>query len=203
MNNNNNDNNRLNSDRLYVIAGIDYSITSPALWTGNTGYALTSSSKRQGNYNLNPYDPNPNNLNPYSIHIDAYPKYKTDTDRHRYLADWALDILTTNQVTHVILEGYSYGSKGRSVFQIGEATGCLKQALRNAHINCEIVTPTQVKKHATGSGGADKRRMIGAFADATGIDLFDVLGVNPSAKTIGAPVTDLVDAYWVSQMPVW
>lgn len=60
----------------------------------------------------------------------------------------------------VVLEGYSFGSKGRAIFQTGELGGVLRVLIHEAGKRLIEVAPTQVKKFACGSGGAKKENMI-------------------------------------------
>ena len=68
------------------------------------------------------------------------------------------------QITHICYEGYSYGSKFRRE-ELGELGCALKLALATQfpmHLERRIhaVAPTTVKKFVTGSGRADKDKMM-------------------------------------------
>jgi Holliday junction resolvasome RuvABC endonuclease subunit len=94
----------------------------------------------------------------------------------------------------VAIEGYAYGAQGR-VFHIAENTGILKYKLYEASIPLEVVTPSHVKKLASGKGNADKTMMYESFLKETGIKLKDT--ISPNKKDIGNPVSDIVDAYYI------
>lgn len=70
--------------------------------------------------------------------------------------------------TVVILEGYSYGSKGRAVFNIGELGGVLRLAFHRARIGWLVVPPTVMKKYVTGSGTASKAKVVSSLASRMG-----------------------------------
>ena len=56
----------------------------------------------------------------------------------------------------VLIEGYSYGSKGRAVINIGELGGVVRLMLYERQLTYLEVPPTVVKKLATGKGNASK-----------------------------------------------
>ena len=58
----------------------------------------------------------------------------------------------------VALEDYAFAAKGR-VFHIAENTGILKYKLFQQGIPLETISPSAVKKNATGKGNADKEMM--------------------------------------------
>ena len=62
----------------------------------------------------------------------------------------------------VVLEGYSYGSQGRAVFDIGELGGCVRLLLYRLHVPCAVVPPATLKKYATGRGNCGKDEMVAA-----------------------------------------
>lgn len=61
-----------------------------------------------------------------------------------------------------VLEGYSFGSKGSSVFQIAELGGIVRWELRGRGLTIVEVPPSCLKKYATGRGNAGKDEMIAA-----------------------------------------
>lgn len=60
----------------------------------------------------------------------------------------------------ICIEGFSYGSKGRGIsFQFGLGHS-IRNALFQAGIDYNLVTPGQLKKFATGKGNTSKDNMI-------------------------------------------
>lgn len=62
----------------------------------------------------------------------------------------------------VVIEGYSFGSKGRSVFDVAELGGCVRFLLHRLGIPWVDVPPSTLKKYATGKGNSPKDAMIAA-----------------------------------------
>jgi crossover junction endodeoxyribonuclease RuvC len=62
----------------------------------------------------------------------------------------------------VVLEGYSFGSKGRAVINLGELGGVIRLALRDRGTPYVEVPPANVKKYATGRGNAPKEEVLAA-----------------------------------------
>jgi crossover junction endodeoxyribonuclease RuvC len=64
----------------------------------------------------------------------------------------------------VVIEGYSFGSKGAGVFQTAELGGVLRVMIREQGKWMVEVAPTQLKKFATGKGNAKKEEVkLGAY----------------------------------------
>jgi hypothetical protein len=85
------------------------------------------------------------------------------------------------------------GAKGR-VFHLGENCGLLKHNLWKHGLNFTLVSPTALKKHATGKGNADKCAMISAFHHKTGIDLASLMDIG----NCGSPLSDVVDSWFLA-----
>jgi Holliday junction resolvasome RuvABC endonuclease subunit len=175
---------------MSVIAGIDYSMTSPAVcihdgeeWSVNncTFYYLTPKNK-------------------FLIHTEQvrgtlYEEYETQQQRFDNLSNWALKIINTHGTMKVGLEGYSYGSTGSRLFEIGENTGLLKHKMWTSAVDFEVYAPTSVKKFACGKGNANKEKIWEAFIEETQLNLFHLIG-----QEVGKnwnPVSDMVDAYYM------
>ena len=58
-----------------------------------------------------------------------------------------------------------------------------------------VVSPTHVKKLATGKGNANKQAKLDAFFAETGMNLKGLM--TPDKKEISSPVTDIVDSYYI------
>lgn len=177
---------------MTTIAGIDYSLTSPAICICNESeqfhisnclfFFLTTTKK-------------------YEISKDRYrgilfPEYESDVERYNNISTWTLTLLDHYQVEHVFIEGYSMGSKGR-VFNIAENTGLLKYKLWLQDYNTHVYAPTQIKKFATGKGNANKELMQTEFISETGYNLKQMF--NQSEKQWN-PSSDVIDAYWITKL---
>lgn len=70
----------------------------------------------------------------------------------------------------VIVEGYSYGSRGSAVYNIAELGGVVRLALWRAGITYVEVAPGALKKFTTGKGNASKDEMIAGAIRRWGFD---------------------------------
>ena len=174
-----------------IIAGIDYSMTSPCICVHDgsntfdfescTFFYLAKQTKLVGTIRKN-------------IFGTEYPSYKSDIERYLKISKWSMGILQDYDVTDVCLENYAFGGSG-AVFNIGENTGILKLGIHLSNMTLDTVAPTQVKKFATGSGRADKEKMHESFKEENSVDLQHM--ISPNRKNIGNPVSDIVDAYYI------
>ena len=170
-------------------AGVDYSMTSPAVcvfegdefdFSGCRIYYYTDKAKyavQKLGFQLRG-------------HLAKPPK--EPMARYEYISGWSLPPLLS--ADDIMLEDYAYGAKGQ-VFNIGENTGILKYRLWTHKKKYDTVAPTQVKKFATGKGNAKKEEMHEAFTKETGINLMAIY--NSTSKNIINPVSDIVDAYYI------
>jgi Holliday junction resolvasome RuvABC endonuclease subunit len=187
------------------IAGIDYSLTSPAICIYSEGsdgghfdfdrcvfHYLSNSKKQQSNAagsGIAGLSPEP------------YPEWKTEEERHAKLADWAYNII--QGCTEVYLEGYAFATVGKShVRSVAENTGLLKNKLWKMKLPFKTYPPTVIKKYATGKGNANKDLMYESFVQEllTPPDLKEIL--TPKSKKIISPVSDIVDSYFIAKCGV-
>lgn len=85
-------------------------------------------------------------------------KIKTDPQRMIDLTEQVLSHLKKDDI--IAIEGFSYGSRGKGMsFQFGYGYS-VQIALYTNDYDYLIVTPSQVKKYATGKGNASKDNMI-------------------------------------------
>ena len=85
-------------------------------------------------------------------------KFKEDPQRMIDLTEQVLTHLKKDDI--IAVEGFSYGSRGRGVaFQYGYGYSVQISLYKN-DFNYLVVTPSQVKKFATGLGNANKESMI-------------------------------------------
>lgn len=169
-----------------IIAGIDYSMTSPAIAVYDTAKPLVFQNIQLFNLNkTKKYQGVHGN-----ILIEGFFEHDSPEDRYRQIAHWAISILQKNQVKSAVLEGYSMGSSSGLVFNIAENTSVLKQLMSLAGIVFTTPAPTAVKKEFCGKGNAQKDVMCDEFAQRFGVSINHILGCVPYKS----PENDLVDA---------
>lgn len=123
--------------------------------------------------------------------------WKNDVDRYIKNAAPLISRIERRFVVEGAIEGYAYGATGK-VFQIGENAGCLKTLLYTRLLLAfDSVAPTIIKRYATGSGRADKTQMHEAFLSETGINLLNRFSPKGKKKKIDSPISDIVDAYYI------
>jgi len=176
-----------------IIAGIDYSMTSPAICVheGNewsidncTFYYIVHRDKHL--------------VVTEQLKGSLYKSWEVPEERFNNLAAWSLDVLNEHRVTSVSLEGYAYGAGSKGlVFQIGENTGALKQKIWEANIPVTVTPPTVIKKFATEKGNSNKEKMWDAFIEETNYNIFNILGIEE--KKNWSPVSDIVDSYYLAK----
>ena len=183
------------------IAGIDYSLTSPAICVykdENGGHFdfdrcvfhyLSNNEKQQqlaartGLKNLR---------------VDSYPEWQSEEERHEKLATWAYNIVQGCE--EVFLEGYAFATSVQAgVRSMAENTGLLKHKMWKNKLKFQTYPPTVIKKFATGKGNSNKEKMYEAFVDEllTPPDLKEQL--TPKAKKIINPISDIVDSYFIAK----
>ena len=167
-----------------MYAGIDYSMTCPAITVGSTKkfincktFFYTSSKKFEDKYSSNIYG------------VLAFP-YESEMERFDNIAQWAMAILKKFKVTEACLEGYAMGAKGK-VFNIAENTALLKYQMWKHGIEYYIPSPMTVKKDFSGKGNSNKEAMHNAFIEKTSIDITQIINV----KAEKSPISDIVDSY--------
>lgn len=62
--------------------------------------------------------------------------------------------------TRVFIEGYSFGSRGRSIISLGELGGIVRYVLAEMGLKPVEIAPKSLKKITTGNGNADKVIML-------------------------------------------
>ena len=182
------------------IAGIDYSLTSPAICVWKE-----TNDNRQFNFDMCDvyYLENEQRLKRatkheiLNLHADPYPEWETEEQRHDLLSDWAMSIVSGCQV---FIEGYAFATSGKShVRSVAENSGLLKHKMYKAKQAFTSVPPSVIKKYATGKGNANKELMYEAFTAEllTPSDLKTRL--TPKSKKLRSPVSDIVDAYFIAK----
>jgi len=167
-----------------IIAGIDYSMSCPSLCIFDTELDFTF----QNCHFYYLIDKKTKIIEEGNIHGEYYSKDSENVKRFDHISDWAITILKNQKVTHVYLEGYSMGSRGR-VFHIAENTGVLKQKIYKEGITCEVVPPSTWKKEVVGKGNADKQHVY----ESMNVDLKPIF----KSKSITSPINDIADSYFI------
>lgn len=170
-----------------MIAGMDWSMVCPAIciydpkkpltFENCTFYFLTDKVKFNKSFG--------------NIHGFIAQEYSSEQERFDNISEWAMTILKKNKVREACLEGYSMGSKGK-VFNIAENIGLLKHKMWKDGIEFVTPAPTQVKKHFTTKGNANKDLMYAALTEKNpSVKLAELL----NCKTSDSPISDIVDSY--------
>ncbi len=186
---------------MMLLAGIDYSLTSPAvcLFDGEPDEWSVDRCEFHFFSKTKKYASIDEFMKPGKIRVKGHP-YSTDHEgdnendcgRYDALSDWVLGLV--DKCSGVALEDYAFAATGK-VFHIAENGGILKWKLWYSDIPCVLVEPTVVKKFGEGRGNAKKLDMHEAFKKETGIDLWKK--ITPNKKDVGNPTTDMVDAYYI------
>jgi Holliday junction resolvasome RuvABC endonuclease subunit len=181
-----------------IVAGIDYSIRCPAICVIQSESTLLSVFRPFSEchfYYLSSI--NSHVIQTENIHGNNLVFSASQPDRFQSIAEWALMVLKHYPVNSVGIEGYAFGARGRSLFDLAENTGLLKYVLYENAIPYDIHAPTKVKRFGTGVGNADKDYMALAFEERTGVNLNSMFG-RKKDRGSKSPVNDLVDAYFIA-----
>lgn len=175
-----------------IIAGIDYSYTSPAICVYDTSrplefhnlsfYNINALKKTAGLYGIGA-----------NIRIDTFPDYRSQEERFRNICNWASSVLIAHGVDEACIEGYSFGASAGLVFNIAENASLIKQFMDMRGIPFTTPTPSQVKKNHTGKGNSKKDVMVEKFHEIFPVKMHELLNIKEMAK----PIDDLVDSYAV------
>lgn len=172
-----------------IVAGLDYSMTSPAICLYDDAVGEMTFANCQLYYltQTKKYDVTVKNT------VGKFFEYKDDMSRYDTISSFFIDRILERDVQHVFIEGYSMGSKGKT-FHIAENTGVLKYGLWRMGVDCVSVPPTVIKKFATGKGNSDKQKMQDAFMAENSIDLKFEFKMTEKQWN---PSSDIIDAYWI------
>lgn len=141
------------------VVGLDLSLTATGICTGAVG------SPHPAEYSASTVDPGT----------------RPDPARMAFIRDQVLwhtgDARTGGAVVDLVLvEGFSFASKGNALYQIGGLGWIIRLALTEAKVPWVLVTPSQLKLYATGKGsgkGTDKIAMGVAAMERAGVRFED------------------------------
>ena len=183
-----------------TIAGIDYSLTSPAICIyeeesdgGEFDFdkcVFHYLSRTKGRVAAG------DGLN--NLKESPYPEWESEEERHEKLSSWTMSLI--KGCDEVFIEGYAFATSAQAgVRSIAENTGLLKNKMWLGRIPFKNYPPAVIKKFATGKGNANKELMYEAFVSEilTPTDLKERL--TPRATKITNPVSDIVDSYFITK----
>jgi len=178
------------------IAGIDYSLCSPAVTVhSGDGFSLENCKS----HFLTDVKKHATVYMATGLHCRGWeypewsmPEFGRLEDRYEKISNWTMNLVQDCDL--VYMEDYALGAKGK-VFNLGENGGLLKWKMWKAGIGFHLVGPTVVKKFATGKGNADKDKMYEFFLKETGANLMKE--ISPDSKKVTSPVSDIVDSYFI------
>lgn len=178
-----------------ALAGIDYSLRGPCICVFDGTARETFGIHRCSFYFLTDIKKNAK-VFAKIIFGEMFDDYNSDVERYETIADWAVDKVVG--CDEIGIEGYAYGASGRAIFQIAENCGLLKYKIHQIGKPIEVLPPTEVKKHATTKGNASKEEVLKSFTKDTNINLQRL--ITPDKKTIGNPITDIADSYYICSL---
>ena len=180
------------------LAGIDYSLTSPAI-------CIWKETNDNGHFNFNMCDvyylETAQRLKRATEHEilnlcpEVYPEWDTEEQRHDLLSEWAMKCV---KGCYVFIEGYAFATSGKShVRSVAENSGLLKHKMYKSNQPFTSIPPTVIKKFATDKGNANKEVMHEFFIKEidTPTNLKTIL--RPKSTKLTSPITDIVDSYWI------
>lgn len=134
--------------------------------------------------------------------VVAFGVITSDPEEDIYLraasvAEQINEVIHTHNPGRIHLEGLPFGQIGNATRDLaGLLFVVITQVIADfPAMPYQVIAPTSVKKHATGSGKATKPQMIEALPPEVAWHFIDA----GYKKTTG--LADLADAYWLSQVP--
>lgn len=176
-----------------AIIGIDYSMSCPAIaihvgdtWDfSNCTFHFLTAVKRHV-------------INTKNIKSTLYQQkeWLSNEERFDYISSWAINLIETVQDPKLYVEDYAYAAKG-VVFHIGECMGILKHKVWSNYPNNLLtpISPSTIKKFATGKGNANKLAMYENFIKETQFDISAII----DCKEGESPMSDVIDAYYIAK----
>ena len=202
-----------------IACGLDFSMTSPGLCVSDGRfYSFTSFFDCEGKK----WDDSRKSLKQFeghrriadAVHLVPFTRQKTTgldyveaekihLDNACHLARLVMSYLPESSDTKIVLEGFSFNSRGASYLDLAVSNAFVRKALCERYGSERIIVlpPALVKKFATGKGNATKERMVEAFVESGDLRLaatsFHALLREDKELRGMKPVDDLVDAYWL------
>ena len=186
---------------MILLAGVDYSITSPAITVYEGLKDRPFSHRYCTSYYFDDRKSAPiRPIAPIGLKPSMYPLWMIPEERYDALASWAVSILATRGVEQFYLEDYVYNqskSKPGLVFNMAENVGILKNYMWLLGIKYIPVSPTELKLWVAGNGQAKKEDFEKRFVNETEIENFRfILGLTEKA---GSPISDIIDSFYLAK----
>jgi Holliday junction resolvasome RuvABC endonuclease subunit len=111
-------------------------------------------------------------------------------ERLVYVRNAVFNILREYPADFAVIEGYSFGSRGSSIFDLGEIGGAIRILVHDLGIPFEVVPPKTLKKYMAGNGNATKEEMAEAVERKHGLkfattDEVDAFSLAYMAREVG------------------
>lgn len=100
-------------------------------------------------------------------------KKEKGVERLSLIKERITSILNKYQPDTINIEGYSFGSRGRAIFNIGELGGVVRLLLYENGYKFNEISPKTLKKQFTGNGNADKESMLKRANEVSGVVIED------------------------------
>ena len=129
---------------------------------------------------------------PQKVSLELFTATKPMKDVEGRIARWEdhagqmLECLKRANPFLVMIEGYSFGSKGQATLDLAEFGGILRKFILDKFVLVEV-SPSSLKKFITGNGVAGKTEMIAEIAKRYGVmfktnDEYDAFGLHLMAQ---------------------
>ena len=177
-----------------MLAGIDYSITSPAVCIHPNQENWEPSKCKFLFFSILKKYKNGDIINDVFRVAKLQPTDIERTKRYGSNARLVVNFLTSYDVSNVAIEGYSFASQSSNLMQMGENGGILRYILNFVQIPYIEPPPSQIKSFATNNGRSDKIAMGEQFEKETGYDLRQIFNRKSYDSN---PVSDIADAYFI------
>lgn len=90
-------------------------------------------------------------------------------ERLRNITSEIGNIVVSNQIQAVAIEGYAFAARNSQAYSIGELGGVVRVALLSLDVPYVVIPPACRAKFATGKGNAGKSEVISSISAITGI----------------------------------
>ena len=137
---------------------------------------------------------------PLSCGRIAAPTHIEPERRMEYNAGSVLLIQAMFEPNVIVIEDFSFGSRGRAMLTLAENLGWIEGRIRHTTMHKPIIkiSPKTVKKFATGNGNAKKKDMAEAFEKEklSSSLIRDASVISTKGQVLS---DDVVDAYWLGK----